>query len=80
MIKFQVDKVRGKYSDIARTGSTTTSSPAFSSGGSEPESTETVKSKPAKSFLEDYLDKNKEEVAGALKTAGIGMVYKGDKV
>ena len=73
--------MRGKYSDIARTGSTTTtSSPAFSSGGSEPESTETVKSKPAKSFLEDYLDKNKEEVAGALKTAGIGMVYKGDKV
>ncbi len=73
--------MRGKYSDIARTGSTPSSStPAFSSGGSESESTETVKSKPAKSFLEDYLDKNKEEVAGALKTAGIGMVYKGDKV
>ena len=72
--------MRGKYSDIARTGSTTTSTPTFSSGGSESESTETVKSKPAKSFLKDYLDKNKEEVAEALKTAGIGMVYKGDKV
>ena len=72
--------MRGRYSDMARSGSTNSSIPSVVVGESEPKSTETEKSKPAKSFLEDYLNKNKEEVAGALKTAGIGMVYKGDKV
>ena len=50
--------MRGRYSDIARTGSTTSSStPAFSAGESEPKSTETEKSKPAKAFLKDFVDK-----------------------
>jgi hypothetical protein len=72
--------MRGTYSDMARRGSTNSFTPPVVVSQSEPESTKTEKSEPAKSFLEDYLDKNKEEVAGALKTAGIGMVYKGDEV
>jgi|TARA_B100000282_G_scaffold32579_1_gene20725 beta-lactamase class A len=56
--------MRGRYSDIARTGSTSSSSstPAFSAGESEPKSTETEKSKPAKSFLDKFVsDYEKDE-------------------
>ena len=56
------------------------SSPSFSVEEPKPKATESEESKPGKSFLENYLDNNKEEVADALSTAGIGMVYKGDKV
>ena len=65
---------RGRYSDMARSGSTSSYTPSVR------DEEVTVEKEPAKSFLEDYLDKNKEEVADTLKTAGIGMVYKGDKV
>ena len=71
--------MRGKYSDIARTGSTSSSTPAFSTGESEPESTETVKSKPAKSFLKDFVDKIPTPVQDAIADrfgGAIGMVEK----
>jgi len=65
---------RGKYSDLGR-NSTTPSFPV-----EEELTTIDAKTEKSKSFLENYLDKNKEKVADSLKTAGIGMVYKGKPV
>jgi len=69
---------RGRYSDMARSGSTRSYTPSVISSVKDEEVT--VEKEPAKSFLEDYLDKNKEEVADDLKPLGVGMVYKGEKV
>jgi len=49
--------MRGRYSDIARDSSPGSSVPSFVAKESEPESTETEKSKPAKAFLKDFVDK-----------------------
>jgi len=46
--------MRGKYSDMAR-GSTSSSTPPAVVSQPEPESTETEKSKPAKSFLDKFI-------------------------
>ena len=49
--------MRGRYSDMVRSGSTNSSTPPVVVSRPEPESTETEKSKPAKSFLKDFVDK-----------------------
>ena len=49
--------MRGRYSDMARSGSTNSSTPPVVVSRPETESTETEKSKPAKSFLKDFVDK-----------------------
>jgi len=49
--------MRGRYSDMARSGSTNSSTPPVVVSRPEPESTETEKSKPAKAFLKDFVDK-----------------------
>ena len=48
--------MRGRYSDMAR-GDSTPSIPSAMARESEPKSTETEKSKPAKAFLKDFVDK-----------------------
>ena len=54
--------MRGRYSDMARSGSTDSYVPSFVAKESEPESTETEKSKPAKSFLDKFVsDYEKDE-------------------
>ena len=54
--------MRGRYSDMARSGSTDSSTPPVVVSGPEPESTETEKSKPAKSFLDKFVsDYEKDE-------------------
>ena len=49
--------MRGRYSDMARGDSTNSSIPSVVAGESESKSTETEKSKPAKAFLKDFVDK-----------------------
>ena len=71
--------MRGRYSDIARDSSASSSVPAFVAKESESESTETKKSKPAKSFLKDFVDKIPTPVQDAIADrfgGAIGMVEK----
>ena len=72
--------MRGAYSDMARNSSFTSSSiPSVVTKEPEENSTETEKSKPAKSFLKDFVDKIPTPVQDALadKFGGaIGMVEK----
>ena len=67
--------MRGAYSDMARNSPT----PSFVVEESKPEATENKESKPAKSFLKDFVDKIPTPVQDALadKFGGvIGMVEK----
>ena len=48
--------MRGTFSDMARRGSTSSSTPPAVVSQPESEATETKKSKPAKSFLKDFVD------------------------
>jgi hypothetical protein len=67
--------MRGKYSDLARTGSSSSSPVStFSTGESEEESTETVKSKPAKSFLKNFVDKIPDPVKDSVSEQFGGMM------
>ena len=72
--------MRGRYSDMARDSSSVTSSmPSFATEKPEEKSTETVKSKPAKSFLKDFVDKIPTPVQDAIADrfgGAIGMVEK----
>ena len=71
--------MRGTYSDIARSGSTNFSTPPAVVSQPESESTETKKSKPAKSFLKDFVDKIPTPVQDAIADrfgGAIGMVEK----
>ena len=71
--------MRGTYSDIARSGSTNFSTPPAVVSQPESESTETKKSKPAKSFLKDFVDKIPTPIQDAVAERfgrTIGMVEK----
>ena len=73
--------MRGRYSDMARDSSSFTSSsiPSVVTGEPEEKSTKTVKSKPAKSFLKDFVDKIPTPVQDAVADrfgGAIGMVEK----
>ena len=71
--------MRGTYSDIARSGSTNFSTPPAVVSQPESESTETKKSKPAKSFLKDFVDKIPTPIQDAIADrfgGAIGMVEK----
>ena len=71
--------MRGRYSDIARDSSASSSVPAFVAKESESESTETEKSKPAKAFLKDFVDKIPTPIQDAVADrfgGAIGMVEK----
>ena len=71
--------MRGRYSDIARDSSASSSVPAFVAKESESESTETEKSKPAKAFLKDFVDKIPTPIQDAIADrfgGAIGMVEK----
>ena len=71
--------MRGAYSDMARNSSFTSSIPSVVTKEPEENSTETEKSKPAKSFLKDFVDKIPTPVQDAFaeKFGGvIGMVEK----
>ena len=71
--------MRGAYSDMARNSSFTSSIPSVVTKEPEEKSTETVKSKPAKSFLKDFVDKIPTPIQDAVgdKFGGaIGMVEK----
>lgn len=71
--------MRGRYSDMARSGSTNSSTPPAVVSRPEPESTKTEKSKPAKSFLKDFVDKIPTPVQDAISEkfgGAIGMVEK----
>ena len=72
--------MRGTYSDMARNSSFTSSSiPSVVTEEPEEKSTETVKSKPAKSFLKDFVDKIPTPVQDAIADrfgGAIGMVEK----
>tara|TARA_A100001515_G_scaffold84599_1_gene67204 strand:+ start:407 stop:622 length:216 start_codon:yes stop_codon:yes gene_type:complete len=66
--------MRGTYSDMARRGSTNSSTPPAVVSQPEPESTETVKSKPAKSFLKDFVDKIPDPVKDSISEQFGGMI------
>ena len=71
--------MRGTYSDMARRGSTSSSTPPAVVSQPEPESTKTEKSKPAKSFLKDFVDKIPTPIQDAVADrfgGAIGMVEK----
>ena len=71
--------MRGRYSDMARSGSTDSSTPPVVVSRPEPESTETEKSKSAKSFLKDFVDKIPTPIQDAVAErfgGAIGMVEK----
>ena len=71
--------MRGTYSDMARRGSTSSSTPPAVVSQPESESTETKKSKPAKSFLKDFVDKIPTPIQDAVAERfgrTIGMVEK----
>ena len=71
--------MRGTYSDMARNSSFTSSIPSVVTEEPEEKSTETVKSKPAKSFLKDFVDKIPTPVQDAIADrfgGAIGMVEK----
>ena len=71
--------MRGAYSDMARKSSSSSFIPSVVTEEPEEESTETVKSKPAKSFLKDFVDKIPTPIQDAVadKFGGaIGMVEK----
>ena len=71
--------MRGTYSDIARSGSTNFSTPPAVVSQPESESTETKKSKPAISFLKDFVDKIPTPIQDAIADrfgGAIGMVEK----
>ena len=54
--------MRGRYSDMARGDSTDSFTPQVEDSQPEPKSTETEKSKPAKSFLDKFVsDYEKDE-------------------
>ena len=71
--------MRGTYSDMARRGSTSSFTPPAVVSQPESESTETKKSKPAKSFLKDFVDKIPTPIQDAIADrfgGAIGMVEK----
>ena len=71
--------MRGKYSDMARSGSTNSSTTPAIDSQPEQESMETEESKPAKSFLKDFVDKIPKPIQDAVAErfgGAIGMVEK----
>ena len=66
--------MRGRYSDIARDSAASSSVPAFVAKESESESTETEKSKPAKAFLKDFVDKIPEPIKDSVSEQFGGMM------
>ena len=66
--------MRGTYSDIARSGSTNFSTPPAVVSQPESESTETEKSKPAKAFLKDFVDKIPEPIKDSVSEQFGGMM------
>ena len=66
--------MRGTYSDMARRGSTSSSTPPAVVSQPEPESTKTEKSKPAKSFLKDFVDKIPEPIKDSVSEQFGGMM------
>ena len=66
--------MRGTYSDIARSGSTNFSTPPAVVSQPESESTETKKSKPAKAFLKDFVDKIPTPIQDAVGERFGGMI------
>ena len=71
--------MRGKYSDMARSGSTNSSTTPAVDSQPEQESMETEEAKPAKSFLKDFVDKIPKPVQDAVgdRLGGtIGMFQK----
>jgi len=71
--------MRGRYSDMARSGSTNSSTPPVVVSRPEPESTETEKSKPAKSFLKDFVDKIPDPVRDAIDQRFSPMIGRVEK-
>ena len=66
--------MRGRYSDMARGSSTNSSIPSVVAGESESKSTETEKSKPAKSFLKDFVDKIPTPIKDSVSEQFGGMI------
>jgi len=66
--------MRGRYSDMARSGSTNSSIPSVIAGESELKSTETEKSKPAKSFLKNFVDKIPTPIKDSVSEQFGGMI------
>ena len=66
--------MRGRYSDMARGNSINSSIPSVVVGESESKSTETEKSKPAKSFLKDFVDKIPTPIKDSVSEQFGGMI------
>ena len=66
--------MRGTYSDMARNSSFTSSIPSVVTEEPEEKSTETVKSKPAKAFLKDFVDKIPEPIKDSVSEQFGGMM------